>query len=318
MDTIDISLTDVLAARTRIAGHVIRSPVERSTWLSEVAGADVYLKLESYQRTGSFKVRGAFNAVASLTAGERARGLATASAGNHGQAVALAASRFGARATIFLPRSAPDAKKSRIRAFGAVLNDAFDSYDDAEDAALRWAADHGATFVHAFSDPAVVAGQGTVAAEILEDVPAVRTVIVPVGGGGLIAGMGSVLKASGVRVVGVQSDHTPNVHAALAAGHLVDCPVVPTLADGLAGRTDAISVERVACVADDVLLVPEAALAPAIRDLFNREGVVAEGAGVVAVAALLSNLVRIDGPVVAVISGRNLDGRTLARILEAS
>ena len=318
MDSRDISVNDVLAARTRVAGHTWRTPVERSAWLSEAAQTDVYLKLECFQRTGSFKVRGAFNAVATLTDAGRARGLVTASAGNHGQAVALAASRFGARATIFVPRSAPEAKKSRIRGFGAVLDDRFESYDDAEDAAVRWAAERDATFVHAFSDPAVVAGQATTALEVLEDVPAVRTVVIPLGGGGLMAGMGLVLKEAKVRVLGVQSDRTPNVHAALAAGRLVDCPVVPTLADGLAGRTDAISVERVARVADAVLLVPEETLAPAIRELFVREGVVAEGAGIVAVAALLAGRVPVDGPVVLVISGRNLDSRTLARILEGS
>jgi threonine dehydratase len=315
MALLDITLNDVFAARARVQGHVWHTPLERSAWLSAAAGTEVYLKLECFQRTGSFKVRGAFNAVASLPESERARGLITASAGNHGQAVSLAASRFGARATIFVPRSAPEAKKSRIRSFGATLDDHFESYDDAEDAAVRWASEHQSTFVHAFSDAAVVAGQGTLALELLEDLPAVRTVVIPVGGGGLIAGMGTVLKAAGARVLGVQSDRTPNVHAALAAGRLVDCPVVATLADGLAGRTDEISVQRVSRIADDVRLVPEAALAPAIRDLFRHEGVVAEGAGIVGVAALLAQVLTVEGPVVLVISGRNLDSDTFARIL---
>jgi threonine dehydratase len=231
--------------------------------------------------------------------------------------VALAAAQSGARAEILVPGSAPEAKKARIRAFGATLDDRFASYDDAEDAAVARASERGMTFVHAFSDPAVVAGQGTVALEILEDLRAVRTVIVPVGGGGLAAGMGAVLKPEGVRVIGVQSDHTPNVHAALAAGHLVDCPVVPTLADGLAGRTDEISVQRVRRLLDDVRLVPEAALAPALRDLFRHEGVVAEGAGVVPVAALLALTPPLQGPVVLVISGRNIDAAQLARILQS-
>lgn len=311
----DIDRARVLAARERIAPHVPQTPVERSAWLSERTGTPVHLKLECYQRTGSFKVRGAVNAVASLDAEARARGLVTASAGNHGQGVALAAAAFDARATIFVPASAPKAKKRRIRRFGAELRDTFASYDEAEDAAVAWAQREGLTFVHAFSDPAVVAGQGTVGLEILEQVPDVRTVVVPVGGGGLLAGIGAAFEDRDIRLIGVQSDRTPNVHASLAAGRLVDCPVVPTLADGLAGRTDAISVERVAHYADSVELVPDDALAPAIRALCEQEGVVAEGAGVVPVAFLEANAPRLEGPVVLVISGRNIDGAVLARIL---
>jgi len=311
----DVTEADVRAAAGRLAPHVVRTPLEESPWLSELAGVSIRLKLECWQPTGSFKVRGAFNAIASLSSPMRARGLVTASAGNHGQAVARAAARFGANAVIFVPRSAPAAKKSRIRAYGATLDETAATYDDAEDAAFAYARDRGATLVHAFSDPAVVAGQGTIALEILDELPDVRTVIVPVGGGGMLAGIATVLVPRGVRVIGVQSDATPNMHAALAAGGLVDCPVIPTLADGLAGRTDATSVRRLQSLGAPVHLVPEAALAAAIRDLFVNDGVVAEGAGIVSVAALRTLDLQADGPAVLVISGRNIDALKLARIL---
>jgi len=318
VDDLAPDIAAVEAARSRIAGQVWRTPLERSAWLSEWCGADVHLKLEGWQTTGSFKLRGAFNAVASMTPDERARGIVTASAGNHGQAVALAASRHGARAMVFVPRTAPDAKKSRIRSFGAVLDESAANYDDAEDAAMVHAARVGAMFVHAFSDDAVVAGQGTVGLEILEDLPAVRTIVVPVGGGGLIAGIATVAKPAGKRVIGVQSERTPNLHAALAAGRLVDCPIVPTLADGLAGRTDERSLSRCQRLVDSVHLVAEASIGPAIHDLFHRHGVVAEGAGAVGVAALLERSIPMEGPVAVVISGRNLDAGTFSRWLGAT
>lgn len=312
----DIQYANVVAARDRIAGEVWRTPVERSSWLSDRAGVDVHIKFECWQRTGSFKVRGAFNAMALLQRSRGKSGIVTASAGNHGQAVALAASRAGLRCLVFVPNAAPEAKKSRIRDFGAELNDRYGSYDEAEDAALEHAAGNDLHFLHPFSDPAVVAGQGTVGLEILEQLPEVRTVIVPVGGGGLAAGVGIACAERGVRVLGAQSDRTRNMHDALAAGALVDVPVQPTLADGLAGRTDEVSVERVARWVDRVALVDEDTIAAAIRGLFQHHGAVAEGAGAVGVAASLSGELRAEGPVAIVVSGRNIDPDLLARILK--
>jgi threonine dehydratase len=316
-DPDDVTESDVQAAAARIAPYVRRTPLEESLWLSQLTGDTVTLKLECWQPTGSFKVRGAFNAIASLGAAERMRGLVTASAGNHGQAVARAAARFGAGAVIFVPRSAPDAKKSRIRAYGATLDETSATYDDAEDAAFAYAREHGATFVHPYSDAAVVAGQGTIALEIIDEMPDVRNIIVPVGGGGMLAGMATVLGPRGVRVIGVQSDATPNMHAALEAGALVECPIIPTLADGLAGRTDALNVRRLQSLGTPVHLVPESSLAAAIRDLFVHDGVVAEGAGVVPVAALRTLALGLEGPTALVISGRNIDAPKLARMLAA-
>ena len=307
---------DVAAAHTRIAPFVRRTPLERSAALSDMFGVAVHLKLECWQPTRSFKVRGAFSALAALDPGARARGVVTASAGNHGQAVALAAARFGVRATVFVPADAPRTKKHRIRALGAALDESSASYDDAEDAAVAWAERNEATFVHAFSDDAVVAGQATVALEVLEELPDVRTVLVPVGGGGLIAGIGVVLRdrAPHVRLLGVQSVETRVMHDSLRAGRLVDLAVTPTLADGLAGRIDARSLARVQELVHEIHLVEETDIAEAIRTLFVRDGIVAEGAGAVAIAALTA-LRQVDGPAAAIITGGNIDAARLSHIL---
>jgi threonine dehydratase len=308
---------DIGEARGRIAGVVRRTPLEQSVWLSELTGHDVYLKLECWQRTRSFKMRGAANAVSTLSAEARARGLVTASAGNHGQAVALAARATGAKATIFVPSNAPEMKKNRIKSFGATLRDDEPTYDDAEVAAEEFAAATGATLVHGFADAAVVAGQGTIGLEILEDLPNVRDVIVPVGGGGLIAGIGIALQSSGkeIRLLGVQSTETTAMFDAFQVGRSVECTITPTLADGLAGCTDDVSYQRARRVVDELLLVKEAALPAAIAALYRFDGVVAEGAAATAVAAIVEQIVEVRGPTVLVITGGNIDAARLAGIL---
>jgi threonine dehydratase len=311
------ALEDVHAARRRIAVLARTTPVEQSARLSEAYGADVLLKLECWQRTRSFKIRGACNAVALLDAAQRSRGMVTASAGNHGQAVALAAREFGVHATVFVPATAPATKTARIRQYGAELRDEAPDYDSAERIAREYAATTGAVFVHAFSDADVVAGQATVALEILEAVPAVRTVVVPVGGGGLMAGLGRVFRAVAphVRIIGVQSTQTRAMYEAVAAGRVVDVPIPPTLADGLAGCTDAISFGRVAAVIDELVLVEETAIAEAIRTLYGSDGITAEGAGAAGAAAVLSGQLRGTGPAVVLVTGGNIDGGLLASIL---
>jgi threonine dehydratase len=292
--------------------------LEHSHHLSRIAGVDIHLKLECWQQTRSFKVRGAFNAVAMLPAAARARGLVAASAGNHGQAVALAARAFGIPATIFVPATAPVTKKARIRSLGATLRDEPADYDVAEVMAAEYAESTGMTRVHAFSDPAVIAGQGTVALEILDELPTVREVIVPVGGGGLIGGMGLALKAEhDTRVIGVQSSETRVMYESLRAGHVVELPVTPTLADGLAGGIDAASFAVVRDVIDDLRLVAETALAPAVKSLFVHDGVVAEGAAATAAAAIETLDLKLRGPAVVVISGGNIDAARLADLLRA-
>lgn len=312
------TLRHVLAAERRLAGVARRTPLERSPWLSEQAGTEVWLKLETQQRTGSFKLRGAYNAIASLADEERARGLVTASAGNHGLGVALAASLLGARALVFVPADAPEAKKRRIARWGAELREVAGGYDEAHHAAEAHAARTGAAFVHAFSDPAVVAGQGTVGLEILAELPEVRTIVVPVGGGGIAGGIGIVARALGkdVRVVGVQTEETAAMHASLAAGRLVSPAYGPTLCEGLSGDVDERSLALAAEVVDGVVLVTEAAVRRAMRSLFGEEGIVAEGSAAVGVAAVLEGAVeRTGGPVAVVLTGSNVDGARLARVL---
>jgi threonine dehydratase len=313
------TLADVQTAHRRIARSISSTPLERSVWLSQWTGVEVFLKLECWQRTRSFKMRGAANAVAALPSDARVRGLVTASAGNHGQAVALAAAEAGIPATIFVPSSAPRTKKAKIRGYGAELDEDQPNYDEAERAAIGFARERGALFVHGFSDPAVVAGQGTVGLEILEQLPTVREIIVPVGGGGLIGGIGVVTTSAGhrIRLIGVQSSQTHAMHAAFRAGRLVDTPITPTLADGLAGCTDEASFRRAQRVIDELHLVDEAAIAAAVRDHFRHDGIVAEGAAAVGAAALITTPLELVGPVVVVVSGGNIDGSSLASLLTA-
>jgi threonine dehydratase len=288
-----------------------------SGWLSAHVGVPLYLKLECWQATNSFKLRGAYSAVAALDDGARGRGLVTASAGNHGQALALAARLHGARATVFVPEDAPSAKQARIRRLGAELRPVRGSYDDAAAAARRYAAETGACFVHPFNDPEVVAGQATVGLEIVEELPEVAGVVVPVGGGGLVAGVGEVLKTligPAARVLGVQSSATRAMHAAFVAGTVVPTPVVRTLCDGLAGETEVGSFERAWRVVDALHLVEESDVAEAIRTLYREEGVVAEGSGAVGVAAALAGL-PLEGTTAIVVSGGNIDRKDLSRIL---
>ena len=311
------TFADVLAARGRLEGVARRTPLERSAWLSESAIADVFLKLETQQRTGSFKLRGAFNAVASLTPAERARGLVTASAGNHGQGVALAARLVGARATVFVPADAPEGKKRRIARHGAELREVEGGYDEAHHAAEAHAAASRARFVHAFSDPAVVAGQGTGGLEIAERLPEVRTIVVPVGGGGLAAGIGIVARAlgTGARVVGVQTDRTAAMHASLAAGRLVSPEYGPTLCEGLSGDVDERSLALARELLDRVVLVGEDAVRRAMRALYGEEGNVAEGSAAVAASAVLEGAVELAGPAAVVLTGANVDAARLAAVL---
>jgi threonine dehydratase len=311
------TLEDVRAAARRLEGVVRRTPLERSDALSEIAGVDVHLKLEGMQRTGSFKLRGGYNVVALLSPEERARGLVTASAGNHGQGVALAARMLGARAVVFVPESAPEGKKRRIARFGAELRCVPGGYDDAQAAGAAFAAASGAVFVSAFGDPALAAGQGTVALEIFDELPGVRTIVAPVGGGSLLGGIGVVARALGdVRVVGVQTDETAAMHASLAAGRPTSTRYGPTLCEGLSGDVDERALALAREVVDEVVLVTEDAVRRAIRWLYVEEGVVAEGSAAVAAAALLEGAVRgVEGPVAVVLTGSNLDAARLAPIL---
>lgn len=310
---------DVLAAAKRIAGVTRRTTLRRSAGLGSVASCDVFLKLESEQITGSFKLRGAFNLISELPAEARERGVVASSAGNHGLGVAWASHHFGIPATIFVPKTAPRVKREGIAALGATVDAESPNYDAAMERAIAFAAERGATFVHPCTGRALLAGQGTVAAEILEDLPDLGTLIVPVGGGGLLGGCGALLRkaAPGVRIIGAQSENTAAMARSLEARELVHIPSVPTLADGLAGDIDDVAYDIGLHALDEIHTVTEDAIGRAIAWLAREEELVVEGAGAVGVAALLERIVnRPDGPVAVVVSGGNIDRERHETLLE--
>jgi threonine dehydratase len=312
------SASEIDEAAVRLRGVAVRTPLRRSEALSSLAEGDVYLKLESEQITGSFKVRGAYNALSLLTPDERARGIVASSAGNHGLGVAEAAQRLGIEATIFVPSNAPAVKKEGIAKRGArVLDEAFD-YDDAMVRARAHAAETGKTFVHPCLGVPLLAGQGTVATEVLEQLPAVQTMLVCVGGGGLLGGMGAYVlsMAPHVHVVGVQSERTNAMSLAIEAGHVVEIENLPTLADGLAGQIDDDALAIGQATLESIMTVTEDEIASAIAWLWLAEGVRAEGSGAVCVAALRSGRLRhLATPIVAIVSGGNIDETRLQGIL---
>jgi len=313
------SPADILAAAYRLRGVTERTPLVRSAALGARVGTDVWLKCENLQRTGSFKLRGATNALTALSDEQRARGVVASSAGNHGLGLAHAARVLGVRARIFVPATAPEVKRSGIVALGAEVDDSQPDYDAAHHAAEVYAREHGMSFVNPCAGQALLAGQGTVALEIIEELPSVSTFVVPVGGAGLVGGMAALIRAvlPAARIVGVQSEATNAMAASLASGARVNVPVVPTLADGLAGQIDdeGFAIGRVSI--DAMVLVRETEIAESIRWLAREHQLRAEGSGAVATAALLHGLVPdIVGPVVAVISGGNVDDAKWRAIIE--
>ena len=304
------SPADIRAAALRIAPRIRRTPLRRSTGLSEFLGGDAWLKLECEQVTGSFKIRGATNALALLDERARATGVVASSAGNHGLGIAAAAKELGIAATVFVPRTAPAVKRDRIAALGATVDATAASYDAAESLARAHATRTGAAFVSPCTGHAVLAGQGTVALEVLEELPTLRAIVVPVGGGGLVGGIGGLLRAEAphVRIVGAQSERTNAMALALASGQPAEIPDRPTLADGLAGLVDAEMLAQGQAAIDQIVTLREQAIASAISWLWIEEGVKAEGAGAAGVAALLAGRVQhVEFPVVVVVSGGNID-----------
>ena len=315
-----IELPDVAAAARRIVGSAWRTPLVPSPWLSDATGADVWLKLEVVQATGSFKIRGAANAVARLKEFHPAvASVTTASAGNHGLALATAGRRFGVNVRVHLPATAPDAKRRSLEQLGAEIV-AAPTYDAAEVAAQDDVRRTGTMFISAYSHPDVIAGAGTAALEMLEEHPDLDTFIVPLGGGGLLSGTATVVRTlvQGATIVGAEADASPVFTGALAAGRPVSVDVRPTLADGLAGNMepDSPTFEVVRDLVDRVLLVREHNIAAAMRDLILKDRLVAEGAAATAVGALLQGDLDLRGRRVGVIlSGRNVDAPVLRQVL---
>ena len=310
----------VEAARARLQGAIYETPCAYSQTLSELTGTQCYVKLENLQMTGSFKERGAANLLLQLTAVERRRGVAAASAGNHGLAVAFHAARLGIPATIVMPTYAPLIKVTSARRYGAEVILYGANYDEAYERAQAVVAERGAVFVHPFDDARVVAGQGTLGLELLEQVASLDAVVVPVGGGGLIAGVAVAIKARrpAVRVIGVQSAAVPGMERALAAAQRVRVPAGATIADGIAVRqVGAVPYAVASRLVDTVVTVDEEELANAVLLLLEIEKTVVEGAGAAPLAALLNRPLGLAGGHVAlVLSGGNIDVTMLARIIE--
>jgi threonine dehydratase len=318
---VSIAPADIRAAAARLQGRVLRTPLRRSEWLSGVSGADVHLKLEVVQPTSSYKIRGAFNAALRVReragAGQAPR-LVTASAGNHGRALAYAARALGLPLTVFIAAGAPRAKVDAIRAAGAELRECRD-YDAAERQAKEHAAGGGGLYISPYSHPDVIAGAGTIGFELFEDLPSIDTVIVPVGGGGLIGGIGIAVKAlsSSTRVIGVEVSASCPFTKSLAAGHLVTIEVGPSLADGLTGNLDpdTITLDLVRDVVDDIVVVDEAVLRRALAGVVTHEHLVIEGAAAAGPAAILSGQIALKGNVAVILTGANIDRERLIDVL---
>jgi threonine dehydratase len=314
-----LHLADVERAGVIVGRHLPPTPLRRAYALRP---REAWLKLECWQPTGSFKVRGALHNLATLDEAARARGVVAASAGNHALGVAFAADILGGlETTVYVPETAPRAKVDKLRAFAVTVEVGGRTYDDAHDRAMDHVRRTGATYVHAYDDPRTAAGQGTAALEIADSLPAVGTVVVPVGGGGLITAMAVALKArvQRVRVVAVQPEASPALRDSLAAGRaLIDYAAGPTLADGLAGGIGALVWEHRDLI-DDVVTVTEAEIEAAIVALAAHDQVIAEGSGATGVAAVAAGRVADDGrPIAVVVTGGNLDVSVLARLLQRS
>jgi len=314
-----VDLDDVRAARKLLDGVVRVTPLEHSRVLAAAAGGPVHLKCENLQRTGSFKIRGAYTRISRLTPEQRAVGVVAASAGNHAQGVALAAQLLHTRATVFMPVSAALPKVDATRNYGAEVRLAGGSVDEALELATEYAAETGAVLVHPFDHPDIVAGQGTVGLEILEQCPEVRTVLVGTGGGGVVAGIGVAIKAMrpDVAVIAVQAEAAAAYPASLAAGHPIPLDRMATMADGIAvGRPGDLPFGLVRNVVDEVVTVSEAAISKALLLCLERAKQVVEPAGAAAVAAVLAEPRRWEPPMVAVLTGGNIDPVLLMRVVQ--
>jgi threonine dehydratase len=316
-----ITLDDILAARERIGDAVYTSPCTRSEMLSRMTGQSVFLKLENLQMTGSFKERGALSKISTLTAEQGGRGVVAASAGNHAQGVAYHATQRGIRAVIVMPLTTPLVKVTATRGFGAevVLHGA--NYDEACVEATRLCEAEGMTFIHPFDDPLVMAGQGTIGLELLEQIEGLEAVVVPIGGGGLIGGIACAVKESrpGVRVIGVQTSRLPSMREAVAAHRPVTLEPATTIADGIAvRRAGDVTFPVVERYVDEIVTVDEDEIASAILTLLEREKTLAEGAGATALAAMLQRRTSLaPGTKTAVlVCGGNIDVTLLSRIIE--
>jgi threonine dehydratase len=315
-----ITLADVEAALERIRPSIYLSPFSLSATFSQLTGNSIYLKLDNLQRTGAFKERGALNKLLTMTAEERDRGVIAASAGNHAQGLAYHAGRRGVKAQICMPLTTPLIKVSATKSYGAevILHGA--NYDDACEEAIRRGQQQHLTFIHPFDDDAVIAGQGTLGLEMLQQHPEIEVVVVPIGGGGLIGGIACAIKETSpkVRIIGVQTSRLPSMKAAVAAGKPVTLAPAATIADGIAvRRAGDRTLPLVQKYVDEIVTVDEEEIANAVLLLLEREKTMAEGAGAAAIAALINRKIEMAGKKIAVlVCGGNMDVTLLSRIIE--
>ncbi|MFB0501189.1 MAG: threonine ammonia-lyase [Candidatus Bathyarchaeia archaeon] len=315
-----VSFQNILAASRKIGSFVARTPTYRSVVFSQRKGAEVYLKLECFQPVGVFKIRGAVNKICSLPPSELKKGLVTSSSGNHGVAVAYAAKIYGAKAVVVVPENAVKEKVEAIEAYGAEVVKYGKDYDEAYSKALEIQKKTGIIFVHPFNDSLVIAGQGTVGLELLEDVPDLNTIIVPIGGGGLISGISVAAKTlnPNIRMVGVQPEGAPAVYRSWKAGKIVEVDSVNTVADGLAARKPLdLTFRIIKKYVDDILLVTEQEIGEAVLALLHEAHILAEPSGAASLAALLSKYhPKPEEKVAVIVSGANISIDYLASLLK--
>lgn len=316
-----IGLDDIEEARKTLNNVAYNTGLVHNTTFSEMTGNSIYLKMENLQKTGSFKIRGAFNKIAHLPKKYKKKGVIAASAGNHAQGVAMAAKAYGIKATIVMPKHAPLSKIAATRGYGAEVILHGHLYDEAYEKAREIQEETGAVFIHPFDDPEVIAGQGTIGIEILEDLPDTDIIIVPVGGGGLISGIAVATKSikPDIKIIGVQSKNMPSMAESIFKDRITTVDGMPTIADGIAVKTPGkITFEIVKRYVDDIVTVDEDEIANAILLLMERAKVIAEGAGAASVAALLNRMGQLkDKKIVALLSGGNIDVNMLSRIIDS-
>ena len=318
MQTALVGLEEIEDARRLLEGVAVRTPLDRSRSLSDVVGGEVFIKCENLQRTGSFKIRGAYNRIARLDDAEKRAGVVAASAGNHAQGVALAASLSNTPATVFMPEAASLPKVEATRRYGAEVVLTGVDFGAAYEASLEYAEKHGSVFVHPFDHPHIIAGQGTAGLEIIEQAPDIGTVVVPVGGGGLISGIAAALRASGTgaRVIGVQATGAAAFPGSLDKGEPVALETMSTIADGIAANAPGeTTLAHVKEFVDEIVCVSDEAIAEALVFAAERMKLVLEPAGAAGIAALLQELGSARSPVVVVLSGGNIDPLLLLRVI---
>lgn len=315
-----VTLQDIREAREILKSVVYKTGVVHNTTFSEMSGNSVYLKMENLQKTGSFKLRGAFNKIAHLTDEEKRHGVIASSAGNHAQGVAMGATFYGIKSTIVMPKHAPLSKISATKSYGADVVLCGNVYDEAYAEARRLQKETGATFIHPFNDPQVIAGQGTIGLEILEDLPDADAIVVPIGGGGLISGVSIAAKSikPGIKIIGVQSKNIPSMAESVENKKITTVDGTPTIADGIAVKTPGeLTFSIIRKYVDNIITVDEDEIANAILLLLERAKVIAEGAGAVPVAAILNRMEDFRAKkIVALVSGGNIDVNILSRIID--